>query len=1585
MAIEGYTAEVLTPASTNFSSTKYKWMRIHYVATEVPGGYSLSLELQMKANGDTSASTETATGGTTTVRLGSDTIGQKVWTSGAPLTVGGTSWVTKLTATHTLSALSTQTYQISVINANMTGSGNPELLEGTVSGSITLPAVGAASPKFYGSVNDVTKLTPQIYGSVDGRSRSIQKIYGSVDGLTKLVHLDLGQIPRPGLVTYYTDNTYTTTATVQVITQADFEALHNPGSAATWNTTINGVTISNRMIKEVVLPNWATTIGNRFLDYCDKLDTFTLPPSITTIGDRFLNGCSIFDQPLDLFYVQSIGEYFLSSCVAFNQTLDISRFTSIPDRFLMYCDSFNQPLDTSNVTSFGYSFLYGCSAFDQSLDLSSAQIIGPYFLHGNTMFNQDITIPYSASFVGAYFMYNCKDMTSIVTCNAPASVASVSDYTFSTDDNTADCYTQGIQIAGGYATEWKTKFANRDVTPYRNLGYASVPILYNTEIDSFTSSQAVINYGVSSWDMTETYTSGTVTLYGGTTDYPTTMLSSYNAVGVTQYTHTGLTGNTKYNYRVEAINNGNKSAENRTSVVTKPKVVAITIGSPQYITYNTYKRTFTLDIPANGNAYPQTIEYQTSGGGEISSWTTVGTYSSAQAGTMTVDITLETDKSYTVSFRTTTTAGSSTTGVVSPSVPTHTGPEGVEFTLDDANTSVQTWLATFDGYSLGNWFISGQSTPRVTITDPGTTTDGATLTQYEAFITNPDNHYSHVIPYSVSDMTYTFDKASIASLDEYGVVMARVDAQDSLQAINPYYEGGMFLSWASPTFDGGAERIGRIGGIKLTFSGQYSGLSIGALNHGDDLNVITLEYRVLDYAGGVLTDWTEVPSSRISVTENSGNVLNRNYSGVLEVVDLDYVQSISVEIRASDHFKTLDVINIPLNTWNAEQVIKPAVYEIELWDWKTNTFVADLSYLVAGELSINWELNDIEEIDFSLDLVNFEKKCQEMRTNSRELLVPYKHDIRIRRNGKYILGCQLVEANIQIPNNSPALINVKCTGFLNLFKDQYILDEAWSGYTYAEIARKLVTAAQKPDCLVKNPTGDIDTSYWLAANGTVSSSTLARSGDRCVMGSKSGSGWITMGTQMSVDSGENILIDVWVKGQNGATCALRERQYVTQSANQNTISTLTMDGSWQHIQVGYQTFWQNGYLVVEMNRTDSSTNLYVDDCYVYAESDEADLCDLKVTLGQDTASSIQQNNRQVDYSLQNVKDAMMDLIGMEDDNFDFDFSYDRVFNCYARKGSEKLGVEILYPGNVETMTIGRSASNLANKVYNIGSGIGDERLQVKMSNTPSRAIYGTRESIITNSNVELESTLTAQAIGNLYDRKDPTDLPTVTVRDGSINPDIVQVGDSVPVSIQGDGYLETINGIYRIMKIALTVDTEGLETMKLTFEPPEQRPEKRMIRYIRDTVLGNSVNGAGHWAEVQALMLVGNEYVNVAQGAAVYGRSSLVTPERAVDGIIIAGDNYAGDGGSGRKAVTIDLGDEYPIDYVKVWHYYGDSRKYYGNHLSVGTTLPDGTSGTADLETILWQYEDDAGYTEISDGKRSTWLQEGRVMQNEES
>ena len=1150
------------------------------------------------------------------------------------------------------------------------------------------------------------------------------------------------------------------------------------------------------------------------------------------------------------------------------------------------------------------------------------------------------------------------------------------DYTIRTrvrtSEGTTTCATLTVHTLDPVPSGYTLTVANRDsVAP-----------------PSVESETQTITWGVATWG--ETATSGTVTLYASTDQTNWTQLDSKTSTGTYTYVRESLLFNETYYYKVVAVNNIPKTTESDVvSQTTLPYKISPSI-SWDYNTYNTVNVYIRAVYNGKAQALPADIKYKLTYNGTTTGWITArtGVNPSTNTGYLCDTAVLPTETNYRVDFEVSTSAGAIQTSFSSTTANTHQGPTGVAYDIIDGNTALQTWLSSFDGYD-GLIRINGKSQTGVRVTNSGTCSHSATLASGSARLniepvtldwtsdwTNVDRYFGNPTPTKFySDLGF-------------GTGTVTVNITDSLGAVTTVTKNYTAAYYEEPTINGSAERLNVQGNLLVRIYGAYTRLWFGnAINYGEDCNNITFEYRVMNYDGTVKQDWTEI--TRFTTEIDSQKTYLRNYEGSVTLTDVDYLNSFTVEVRITDHFGSYEGV-VPVDVWDAERVLYPPEYDVELWDWKTNSFVADISYLVVGDLNIDWTLNDVEQVSFEIDLEQFEEKCADMNVDSTELLQPYSHDIRIRRNGVYIVGCQLVEANVQVSNDPPSKIQIKGTGYLNLFKDQYIMNEAWGSYTYSEIARRLIVEAQQPDCLVKNPTCDIDVGYWLANNGTVSYDTNAYAGDGCLVARTTGSA-VAVGTEMNCKSGDNIEVDVWVKGNKGALLEVSERLYITQYVNEIQIGKYRLNGNWQHLVIPFIATYDNSYIAFRLET--SNLALYIDECYVYARDDSSTFSNLGVVLGEDTATAVQSKTRQADFSLQNVKDALMELTSMEEDNFDFDFSYDRKFNVYEKKGHDRTNLEISYPGNIHSMSVARSAASLYNKITNIGSGVGDERMQVVVENIDSQQKYGTRELVATNSNVSLEETLIGQAVGALYDSKDPTDLPTITIKDGSINPFNLQVGDTICPIVESDDYLNTIEGIYRVAKISLSVEEDGIEGMKLTLEPEAERPQKKTIRYIRDSINGNTTNDSNHWVQVEALVLVGNEYVNIAQGATVTSSVTSSISGHSDPNIVTNGnldsENYYDDGGTSTSggnpvAITVDLGDEYPVDYVKVWHYYSDGRKYKNNVCSVGNTLP--ANATDPLETVLWKTTaqtsvnyPDATRAETGAGRKSGWLQDSAV------
>ena len=348
-------------------------------------------------------------------------------------------------------------------------------------------------------------------------------------------------------------------------------------------------------------------------------------------------------------------------------------------------------------------------------------------------------------------------------------------------------------------------------------------------------------------------------------------------------------------------------------------------------------------------------------------------------------------------------------------------------------------------------------------------------------------------------------------------------------------------------------------------------------------------------------------------------------------------------------------------------------YTVELWDIN-GVYVADVSNIISGDLKIQAKLNDAEDVEFSLDLVQFESLCESINETPRNILEPYRTDVRIRRNGQYILGSQVVQASVNFNNQSPNSLQVKCTGYLNYFKDRYVTKN-YTSSKYALMAWDLISTTQT-------------------------------------------------GTNRSFG----------------------------------------------------------------------------------------------VTLGGDTASTGQSSGRVRSYDLQEVKDGIINLTRLENDNFDFYFTADKKIYLTPRMGSNKPEVELAYPQNIASMSVTRDASTLANRIILLGSGIGDERLESIKDDSASALIYKVREMTTTNNDVIEPATLDAKAAGmrdfykNLYSR------PSLDLEPNELDLNNIWLGDAIKVRVDGSTFIDDINGLYRIYEINIGYSQDGEESISLGVE-----------------------------------------------------------------------------------------------------------------------------------------------------------------------
>lgn len=133
-------------------------------------------------------------------------------------------------------------------------------------------------------------------------------------------------------------------------------------------------------------------------------------------------------------------------------------------------------------------------------------------------------------------------------------------------------------------------------------------------------------------------------------------------------------------------------------------------------------------------------------------------------------------------------------------------------------------------------------------------------------------------------------------------------------------------------------------------------------------------------------------------------------------------------------------------------------YSLELWS-ATGNLLADLSGR-AKDRKLIQSRNEAEAISWTLDLNDFEAYCTRTNQDPKSLLIPGQTEVRIRRGAVYLAGGQLDYVNPSVDGGNQT-IELRASGFLNLFKDRYTAaSRVYTATEATSIAADLITWTQ---------------------------------------------------------------------------------------------------------------------------------------------------------------------------------------------------------------------------------------------------------------------------------------------------------------------------------------------------------------------------------------------------------------------------------------------------------------------------------------------------------------------------------------------
>lgn len=206
--------------------------------------------------------------------------------------------------------------------------------------------------------------------------------------------------------------------------------------------------------------------------------------------------------------------------------------------------------------------------------------------------------------------------------------------------------------------------------------------------------------------------------------------------------------------------------------------------------------------------------------------------------------------------------------------------------------------------------------------------------------------------------------------------------------------------------------------------------------------------------------------------------------------------------------------------------------------------------------------------------------------------------------------------------------------------------------------------------------------------------------------------------------------------------------------------------------------------------------------------------DIGITQGTIEASK----NIDRTYLNKNIREAIIQLSEIIDGP-DFEITANKVFNTYyPKQGDRRLDTVFTYPGNIRSIKYESDGKNMANRVIAVGSGNGNNALNITVNSADSaKEQYKLRTSVLNLADISTLAVLTDHANEELRARTNPIILPTITLDAYNLTPFIdYNLGDEIEIKILSNiSVWAEMAGLVRIEAINIDVDDNNIEKIKL--------------------------------------------------------------------------------------------------------------------------------------------------------------------------
>ena len=185
--------------------------------------------------------------------------------------------------------------------------------------------------------------------------------------------------------------------------------------------------LNGEEIKDLVIPNTVTRIGNWAFQGCSGLTSVTIPNSVTGIGKGVFQECSNLASVIIPNSVADIEMKAFFRCSSLTSVTIPNSVTSIKDATFYGCNNLASVTIPSSVTSIGSQAFSMCRSLTSVTIPNSVTSIG-YLAFSSCPGLTSIEIPNSVTSIGFRAFNYCTGLTSVV---LPNSITFIDDLTFS--------------------------------------------------------------------------------------------------------------------------------------------------------------------------------------------------------------------------------------------------------------------------------------------------------------------------------------------------------------------------------------------------------------------------------------------------------------------------------------------------------------------------------------------------------------------------------------------------------------------------------------------------------------------------------------------------------------------------------------------------------------------------------------------------------------------------------------------------------------------------------------------------------------------------------------------------------------------------------------------------------------------------------------------------------------------------------------------------------------------------------------------------------------------------------------------------